>query len=127
MDNSYYGAGGERSQDPDAELASAMRGAAAGAEAGGQPVRERPLRRPRRLRLAAGLLGREPGGPDRRLRTRVRDPDLLRYDLEGWHHASAEDSAGLRYRDHFSSNGPDPDRAVAARAVACVELRKPGR
>ena len=51
----------------------------------------------------------------------------FRYDLEGWHDASAEDSAGLRYRDHFSSNGPDPDRAVAARAVACVELRKPGR
>lgn len=49
--------------------------------------------------------------------------DFFRYDERGWRRASAEECAGAVYRDHFSDPAPAPDRAVAARAVACLELR----
>jgi len=46
------------------------------------------------------------------------------YDQGGWRLSDETTAAGARYRDHYSASGVDPDRAVAARAVACVELVK---
>src|SRR5207247_11210310 len=44
------------------------------------------------------------------------------YDAGGWQVADAQAAAALRYRDPFSQPLGE-DRAPAARAVACVELR----
>jgi SAM-dependent methyltransferase len=49
---------------------------------------------------------------------------FYRYEESGWQISTAEEAAAARYRDHLSDPEPASDRAVAARAVACLELRK---
>jgi SAM-dependent methyltransferase len=49
---------------------------------------------------------------------------FYRYSESGWQRSTATAAAGAQYRDHFSATGLAPDRAVAARAVACLELRR---
>ena len=48
---------------------------------------------------------------------------FFRYDERGWQRSTAQDTSDVRYRDHFSEPEPGADRAVAARGVACLELR----
>jgi SAM-dependent methyltransferase len=50
--------------------------------------------------------------------------EVFRYTTDGWRRATFKEAAGARYRDHFSNPEPAPDGAVAARAVACLELRR---
>lgn len=52
--------------------------------------------------------------------------EFFLYSAQGWRRASQEDAAGAVYRDHFSDPAAAPDRAPAARAIACLELRKDG-
>ncbi|MEA2195446.1 MAG: hypothetical protein QOG42_1880 [Solirubrobacteraceae bacterium] len=51
--------------------------------------------------------------------------ECFRYEPDGWVRSSAQDAAGAIYRDHFSDPTPAPDRAVAARAVMCLEFERP--
>ena len=44
------------------------------------------------------------------------------YDVGGWQPADVATAGAVRYRDPFSQPVGE-DRAVAARAVACIELR----
>jgi SAM-dependent methyltransferase len=48
--------------------------------------------------------------------------EFFRYDEHGWRRARAEECADAVYRDPFK-DPPAPDRAVNARAIACLELR----
>jgi SAM-dependent methyltransferase len=53
--------------------------------------------------------------------------DYFRHDRpSGWRRAQRGEIADARYRDHLSSGPVDPDRVVAAEAVACVHLVRPG-
>lgn len=60
------------------------------------------------------------------------DAAFYRYDSDGWHAASREECAGLEYSAGAADlwqtgrlpTAAEPDRAAAARAVACVELQK---
>jgi hypothetical protein len=49
--------------------------------------------------------------------------EFYRYDLEGWHRSDASEARDAVYRDHFADPSPDLDRAVAARAIACLTLK----
>ncbi|MEA2454627.1 MAG: hypothetical protein QOI45_889 [Thermoleophilaceae bacterium] len=46
------------------------------------------------------------------------------YGPRGWQLGSLAGAGDGRYKDHSSDNTPAPDRAAAARAVACVQLRR---
>jgi glycosyltransferase involved in cell wall biosynthesis/SAM-dependent methyltransferase len=125
MDNSQYGASGPRTEDPDAELGCALRELRRVLKAGGTLLLTVPYGEPddfgwMRVFSAEGLETLVAAfEPDDVART------FFRYDAAGWQLSSAERAARERYRDHFTANEPGPDRAVAARAVACIELRKP--
>jgi len=50
--------------------------------------------------------------------------EYFAYSRRGWARSTPRDAAGAVYRDHFASPEPAEDRAVAARAIACLEFRR---
>jgi len=50
--------------------------------------------------------------------------EYFRYGERGWTRSDAEDAAGSVYRNHFATPEPAADRAVAARAIACLEFHR---
>jgi SAM-dependent methyltransferase len=124
MDNSYYGAAAPRSEDPDADLEHAIAELRRVLRPGGVLTVTVPFGEPedfgwQRIFALDGIERMEGWfAPASSRRT------FFRYTAGGWQRASAEESAGARYRDHFSNPAIQPDRAVAARAVACLQLEK---
>jgi Methyltransferase domain len=110
MDQSLYGAHALRAEDPAAELKRAL------AE----------LRRVGRRVFATVPYGAEEnGGWFRQLgRTEVEslggEVEVYRYSADGWQRSSLEEAAEARYHDHHADKATPPDRAAAARAVACL-------
>lgn len=51
---------------------------------------------------------------------------VFRYDARGWHRSNLDDAADAVYRQPATDPHP-ADLAVTARAVACVELRRPAQ
>ena len=74
------------------------------------------VRSAHRRRARRGRRGLRAGGPQRH---------VLPLHGEGWQVGDREAVAEETYRDHFTSGPVGPDRAVAARAVACLRLTKP--
>jgi glycosyltransferase involved in cell wall biosynthesis/SAM-dependent methyltransferase len=124
MDNSQYGAAADRAGDPDAEAGRALEDMRRILRPGGTLLVTVPFGQPDdfgwlRVFDAAGL--------DRiqeAFGSAAEQVDVFVYGRGGWRAASLEEAAGAEYRDHYSAEGPAPDGAVAARAVACLTLRK---
>lgn len=55
----------------------------------------------------------------------VRDVAYFKYEPSGWIRSTAQGCADCEYFDINAGNGFGTDYAAAARAVACIELRKP--
>jgi glycosyltransferase involved in cell wall biosynthesis/SAM-dependent methyltransferase len=122
MDTTHFGARTERAQDPSAELSRALSELRRVLAPGGTLVLTVPFGAAEDfgwlrvfsaedLDLALGAFG-----PAERRVT------YFAYDAGGWQVADTAEAAGVRYRDPFTQPVGE-DRAVAARAVACVELR----
>ena len=53
----------------------------------------------------------------------AQEREIFMYHADGWQRSTQEEAADAVYRDHFSDPTPDADRAVAARAIACLTLK----
>jgi SAM-dependent methyltransferase len=51
---------------------------------------------------------------------------VYRYTRRGWQLSSLDEAAGVSYYDHHADRRIQPDRAAAARAVACLRFGPPG-
>ena len=54
------------------------------------------------------------------------DASFFKYEPDGWRRAAADACAACEYFDIHATPGGAPDSAAAARAVACLDLRRPG-
>ena len=124
MDNAQYGDSSPRSADAVAGRAAAMAELHRVLAPGGSLFVTVPYGRPddlgwQQIFDAAGLqeLVDAFGGTE-------LDREFFHYDADGWRRASQGQADGAVYRDHFADPAPAPDRAPAARAIACLRLRK---
>ena len=119
MDTSMYGGQPTRAADPDAELRAAVAELLRILVPGGALLVTVPYGR------------REDHGWFRQLDRADLESllprgslDVYAYSGEGWQTSSAGAAAGAAYYDHHADRTVPLDRAAAARAVACLSLRK---
>ena len=122
MDTTHFGARTDRAADPAAELARAAGELRRVLAPGGSALLSVPFGEPEdfgwlRVFSSAELDRLIEGFGPADVRT-----TFFAYDAGGWQPADATTAGAVRYRDPFSQPVGE-DRAVAARAVACIELR----
>jgi SAM-dependent methyltransferase len=122
MDNSLYGDGTPRADDPRAEVHRALAELERVTAPGGRVLLSVPYGAPEdhgwfrqfdQDELEALIAAS--ASPEPRV-------TVYAYGPGGWRRSSPPKAAGATYHDHHADPTPDPDRAPAARAVACVEL-----
>jgi glycosyltransferase involved in cell wall biosynthesis/SAM-dependent methyltransferase len=124
MDNSQYGSEAPRSADPDGEVACAVSELRRVLKPGGELFVTIPYGQPEDFGWVRAF---DAAGVERiqeAFGAAAESIEVFRYD-GGWRRSTLEEAAGARYRDHYTSDGPADDGAVAARAVACLSLRTP--
>lgn len=122
MDNEQYGDHSPRAADAQVALADAITELRRVLKPGGKLFLTVPYGRPadlgwQRIFDAEGLaeIAAAFGAAPAR-------QECFRYEPDGWKRSSPEQAAGAIYRDHLADPTPDSDRAVAARAIMCLEF-----
>lgn len=127
MDNSLYATGAEeRAEDPDREMATALNEIRRVTSAGGRLLITVPYGRPEDL---GWLRQFDAPGIDRLIELsggEATEVTVFHHGVEGWQHSTLEEAADASYH-MIDRKRPTaaPDGAVAARAVACLDLRLP--
>jgi SAM-dependent methyltransferase len=124
MDNSVYGDDAPRAAEPAAEQAAALSELIRVTAPGGRILLTLPYGRAEDHRwfrqydeaTLRALLERADGV--------AVDVQVYAYSTQGWQQATLESARDATYKDHHADKSPAPDRAAAARAVACVRLTR---
>jgi glycosyltransferase involved in cell wall biosynthesis/SAM-dependent methyltransferase len=124
LDNARFGAPGEVADDPQRELLAAVDELRRVLKPGGDLYVTVPVGEPDRFAWVRALSLAEVDQLVARFEPARASIDLYRHSRDGWQRSDREGVAGARYRDHLSSGPVGEDRAVAARAVACVHLTR---
>ena len=124
MDNEQYGDHAPRAADAAAALAEAIGELRRVLKPGGKLFLTVPYGEPadlgwQRIFDAAGIAEIAAAFGSAPART-----EYFRYHEGGWARSDADDAAGAVYRNHFATPEPAADRAVAARAIACLEFHR---
>lgn len=125
MDNTYYGAGEDVAavaQDPNTEARRALDELLRVTRPGGKILVTVPYGASQRLGWVRSLDAGDLASVLASVPEDRRTIEYFRYDAAGWHRATAEEAAGLTYRDFTADQSPADDAAAAARAVACVAI-----
>jgi SAM-dependent methyltransferase len=125
MSNERYGVDDERTEDPDVELAAAVRELRRVAKPGGTLLITVPVRPPRRPGLVPRLRPPARRPSDRVARAGRRLGAVYRYDASGWQ-LSDLDAAARRRLPRAHADPSPADLAPNARAVACCGSRSEG-
>jgi glycosyltransferase involved in cell wall biosynthesis/SAM-dependent methyltransferase len=124
MDNEQYGDHSPRSADARVDLAAAMAELRRVLKPGGRLFITVPYGEPadlgwQRIFDADGIAEIVAA-----FGSRPERAEYFRYSERGWQRSPVLDAAGAVYRDHFATPEPAADRAVAARAIACLQFRR---
>ena len=123
MDNTYYGSELPAGHDPQRECLRAARELRRVLRPGGELYVTVPVGRGERFAWVRSFTLAELDELADALAPASHALTFFRHDgARGWRRATAEEVTDARYRDHFTSNGPGPDRLVAAEAVACLRV-----
>ncbi len=121
-DNSRYGVDAAAAQDPDREMALAAGELRRVVRPGGRILVSVPYGR----REDHGWFRQFDAEDVERLiaafHPRRHSVTLFRYTADGWQRSSADEAAGLHYRDAQADPTPVADLAAAARGVACLVI-----
>jgi glycosyltransferase involved in cell wall biosynthesis/SAM-dependent methyltransferase len=125
-DTTYYGGETRVAEDPQHELLAAVAELRRVLRPGGDCYITVPVGRGERFEWVRSLTPAQVDEIAEAFAPEASEAEFFRYADGAWQRSDREGVAGAHYRDHFTSNGLGPDGVVAAEAVACLHLVKPG-
>jgi hypothetical protein len=125
LDNAYYGSAVAKASDPQSECVRALQEIRRVLVPAGELLLTVPIGKGERFEWVRTLTVEELDELVAGFGEAEATVTYFRHD-GGWRTAGRDEVTDARYRDHFSSGPPGPDRVVAAEAVACVHLVKRG-
>jgi SAM-dependent methyltransferase len=125
-DTAYYGGETRVADDPQRELLAAVAELRRVLKPGGDCYITVPVGRGERFEWVRSLTPAQVDEIAAAFEPETSEAEFFRYAGGAWQRSDRDGVAGAHYRDHFTSNGLGPDGVVAAEAVACLHLVKPG-
>ena len=125
-DTSYFGGETRVAEDPQRELLAAVAELRRVLRPGGDCYITVPVGRGERFEWVRSLTPAQADEIAEAFGPETSEVEYFRYADGAWRRSDRDGVADARYRDHFTSNGVGPDGIVAAGAVACLHLVKPG-
>ncbi len=123
MDNVHYGGSGDQVPDPQAEMKVALGELRRVTRPGGRILITVPYGKSTDMGWSRQLGQAEVEDMVETLNPAESKLEFYAYDQEGWNRSDAESAGTAAYHDFTKEARWPADKAAAARAVACLDLR----